>query len=241
MRLLLFTGLMAFFTIWYTSDKQSPAGDQSTPTAWQGDPSPDYSKYKTPTLAEGGLTERFADFEQAIFASGCFWCTEEVFQRVEGVEAVYSGYTGGEGVHPSYEAVCRATTGHAEAVVVYYDEEVVSYAQLLEFFYASHDPTQVNRQGPDVGPQYRSGVFYLNESQQEAATAHQRKLNASGKYSKPIATEITAAGTFYLAEAYHQDYYPQHPENPYVQRVSRPKVEKFTQTYREYLKPAYRN
>lgn len=199
------------------------------------DPTPDYSQYKTPTLEEGGLTSKFADFDVAYFASGCFWCTEEVFQHVKGVEAVYSGYVGGEVVHPSYEAVCRAGTGHAEAVVVYFDPTVVTYELLLEFFYASHDPTQINGQGPDIGPQYRSGVFYLNEEQRDQATAYQAKLEESGNYSKSIATEITATGPFYLAEAYHQDYYPQHPENPYIQRVSKPKVEKFKKAYAAYL------
>ncbi|RME98331.1 MAG: peptide-methionine (S)-S-oxide reductase [Bacteroidetes bacterium] len=203
------------------------------------DPSPDYSIYQTPNLSESGLNERFAGYERAIFAGGCFWCMEEVFQRVAGVQAVYSGYVGGEEVHPSYREVASGSTGHAEAVVVYYDKELVTYEQLLEFFYASHDPTQVNRQGPDVGRQYRSGVFYLNEAQREAAIKYQQQLNDSGHYNKPIATEITAAGPFYVAEAYHQDYYPQHMDNPYIQRVSKPKVEKFTKAYRAYLKPAY--
>ena len=202
------------------------------------EPQPDYSASKTPSLEEAKLVEPLAEYEQAFFASGCFWCTEEVFERVKGVEAVYSGYIGGTDPNPTYRAVSSGITPYAEAVVVYYDPEVVSYDLLLEFFYASHDPTQVNRQGPDVGPQYRSGVFYLNEEQQAKATAYQEKLNNSGKYSQPIATEITAAGTFYLAEDYHQNYYPNHPENPYIQRVSRPKVEKFAKEYAEYLEKA---
>lgn len=240
--LFLFCLLVSFSNCHSTTNNTNSAEVQEIPTesTSTGDPSPDYSEHQTPTLTEGGLEARFADSEQAIFASGCFWCTEEVFQRVAGVEAVYSGYVGGEVVHPTYKAVCQATTGHAEAVVVYYDDELVSYEQLLEFFYASHDPTQINRQGPDVGPQYRSGVFYVNAEQKAAAETYQQKLGESGKYSRSIATEITEAGPFYLAEAYHQDYYPQHPENPYIQRVSRPKVEKFTKAYAAFLKAEYR-
>ena len=179
-----------------------------------------------------------AAYEQAIFASGCFWCTEEVFERVVGVQAVYSGYIGGSDPNPTYREVSAGITDFAEAVVVYYDPEIVSYDLLLEFFYASHDPTQINRQGPDVGAQYRSGVFYLDEEQKTKAMTYQEKLDNSGKYDRKIATEITAASTFYLAEAYHQNYYPAHPENPYIQRVSRPKVEKFAKEYAQYLEKA---
>jgi peptide-methionine (S)-S-oxide reductase len=234
MRFLPFALLITFFF----SACQEPAS-QNMPER-TADPLPDYNSLpSTPSLTEAGFDTRFADFEKAYFASGCFWCTEEVFERVRGVEAVYSGYTGGEKVNPTYQEVGAGLTNHAEAVVVYYDPAVVSYELLLKFFYASHDPTQVNRQGPDVGRQYRSGVYYLNEQQRELATAYQAELDASGKYNKPIATEIAPAGAFYLAEAYHQDYYPNHPENPYVQRVSRPKVEKFTREFPDYLKEGF--
>ncbi|MEL6969036.1 MAG: peptide-methionine (S)-S-oxide reductase MsrA [Bacteroidota bacterium] len=202
------------------------------------EPKPVYSASKTPSLEEAQLVESLADYEQAIFASGCFWCTEEVYERVVGVHAVYSGYIGGNDPNPTYREVSSGITDYAEAVIVYYDPEVISYDLLLEFFYASHDPTQINRQGPDVGPQYRSGVFYLDDEQKNKAVAYQEKLNNSGKYSSKIATEITAASTFYLAEEYHQNYYPAHPDNPYIQRVSRPKVEKFAKAYAQYLEKA---
>lgn len=218
----------------------SPSTSQTTAAAQEAatidEPAPSYSASETPTLAEAQLERELEGYSSAIFASGCFWCTEEVFQRVKGVKAVYSGYIGDEGARPTYRAVGSGITDYAEAVIVYYDAEVVSYDLLLEFFYASHDPTQINRQGPDVGPQYRSGVFYLNKEQATKASAYQEKLNDSGKYNRPIATKITEAGTFYLAEDYHQNYYPQHPENPYIQKVSRPKVEKFTKEYSAYLK-----
>lgn len=239
MRFVYFTLVVAlsFLACNSSNTQTTQKSEQSTPPATT-EPAPDYSKSKTPSLAEANLVEALADYEQAIFASGCFWCTEEVFERVKGVEAVYSGYVGGTDPNPTYREVSSGYTDYAEAVVVYYNPEVVTYDLLLEFFYASHDPTQVNRQGPDVGPQYRSGVFYLNDDQQQKATAYQAKLNDSGKYSSSIATEITAAGTFYLAEDYHQNYYPNHPENPYIQRVSRPKVEKFSKEYAEYLEKA---
>jgi len=220
------------------STSQTTSATKETPPA-TSEPAPSYSASSTPTLAEAQLDRTMEDYSQAIFASGCFWCTEEVFQHVKGVKGVYSGYVGGEeGMRPTYSSIGTGRTGYAEAVVVYFDPAVVSYDLLLEFFYASHDPTQINRQGPDVGTQYRSGVFYLNEEQADKARTYQEKLNNSGKYERPIATEITAAGTFYLAEEYHQNYYPQHPENTYIQRVSRPKVEKFAKEYAQYLEKA---
>jgi peptide-methionine (S)-S-oxide reductase len=199
------------------------------------EPAVDYSKSETPNLQEAALVERLSDYEQAIFASGCFWCTEEVFQRVKGVKAVYSGYSNGEDRRPTYNRIGSGTTGYAESVIVFYNPDEVSYDLLLEFFFASHDPTTLNRQGPDVGTQYRSGVFYLNETQQEKAMAYKAKLTEEGKFNDPIVTEITAANNFYLAEEYHQDYYPNHPENPYIQRISKPKVEKFAKAYAAYL------
>lgn len=239
MRSIAFLSFLSILLLACNPSTSQTAGQQAEMTDTSSErpeePAPDYSAYKTPSLEEAGLTDALSEYESAFFASGCFWCTEEVFQRVRGVQAVYSGYVGGTDPHPTYYEVGNGTTDYAEAVVVYYDPEVVSYDLLLEFFYASHDPTQVDRQGPDAGPQYRSGVFYLNEEQAAAARTYQQKLEDSDKYSKPIATEITAAGTFYLAEDYHQDYYPNNPQNPYVQRVSKPKVEKFSRAYQAYL------
>lgn len=188
-------------------------------------------------LSKSGLDQQYSQLGKAYFAGGCFWCTEAVFERVRGVAAVYSGYSGGQTLQPTYEEVGRGGTGHAEAIVVYYDTTVLSYEQLLVFFFASHDPTTLNRQGPDSGPEYRSAVFYLSEAQRLAASTYINQLNTSGKFLSRIVTEVSEAGPFYLAEDYHQDYYPQHPENPYVQRITRPKVEKFEKEFASWLKP----
>lgn len=178
---------------------------------------------------------------RAVFAGGCFWCVEEVFERVKGVEEAVSGYAGPDAPKPTYELVCTGTTEYAESVAVYYDAKKISYGELLTAFFAGHDPTQLNRQGPDVGPQYRSAVFYQNEEEKKQAQAYIDKLNASGKYDKPIATTLEPLGVFYVAEAYHQDYYPGHLDNPYVARVSQPKVEKFTKAHPELLKEGYKS
>ncbi len=178
---------------------------------------------------------------RAIFAGGCFWCVEEVFERVRGVEEAVSGYAAPEDdPKPTYELVCTGTTNYAEAVVVYYDSEKVSFEELLTAFFSGHDPTQLNRQGPDVGPQYRSAVFYQDEEEKKQAQAYIDKLNASDKYSGPVVTTLEPLGVFYVAEAYHQDYYPDHLNEPYVARVSKPKVEKFTKAHPELVKKAYK-
>ncbi len=178
---------------------------------------------------------------RAVFAGGCFWCVEEVFERVRGVEEAVSGYAGEDAPKPTYELVCTGTTGYAEAVVVYYEAGKDSYEELLTAFFAGHDPTQLNRQGPDVGPQYRSAIFYQNEEEKNQAQAYIGKLNASGQHSSPIATTLEPLGVFYVAEGYHQDYYPGHLDEPYVARVSKPKVEKFTKAHPELLKEGYQS
>ncbi|MFQ5670647.1 MAG: peptide-methionine (S)-S-oxide reductase MsrA [Acidobacteriota bacterium] len=144
--------------------------------------------------------------ETAIFAAGCFWGVEAAFRQVEGVLSTTAGYMGGATVEPTYEGVCSGETGHAEAVQVEYDSARVTYSQLLEVFWSCHDPTTLNRQGPDVGSQYRSAVFFQTPEQQEAATASREALERSGRYPEPIVTEITPAGAFYPAEEYHQQY-----------------------------------
>lgn len=144
--------------------------------------------------------------ERAIFAAGCFWGPEATFRKVPGVVDAAVGYCGGHTANPTYEEVCRGNTGHAEAVEVIYDPERVSYDQLLDVFFRIHDPTQVNRQGPDVGAQYRSAIFYRDETQRERAEAMKERLDASGQFAQPIATEIAEAGPFYRAEEYHQRY-----------------------------------
>ena len=177
----------------------------------------------------------------ATFAGGCFWCTEAVFERVKGVKYVISGYSGGTEPNPTYKEVSYGKTSHAESIQIYYDPKVVTYNELLEvFFLGAHDPTQVDGQGPDHGKQYRSIAFYRDNEEKQAIDAEIKKINASGKYSKPIATQVVKFDAFYPAEKYHQDYYPSHMDNPYVQNVSKPKVEKFEAHFKSLLKEKYK-
>ena len=157
-----------------------------------------------------------ADLAKAVFASGCFWCTEAVFERVEGVKEVVSGYAGGTKPNPTYKDVSVGRTDYAEAVIVYYDSTKLSYEALLDIFFHSHDPTQLNRQGPDVGKQYRSGIYYNSPYQQQLATAYMQQLKDKKEFSKPVVTEIKPLTKFWPAEAYHQDYYKLHPNDPYI-------------------------
>jgi peptide-methionine (S)-S-oxide reductase len=166
-------------------------------------------------------------FEQATFGGGCFWCTEAVFKELRGVQSVVSGYSGGQTANPSYEEVCSGRTGHAEVTQITYDPAQVSYRELLEVFFKTHDPTTLNRQGHDVGTQYRSVVFYHNEEQRQAAEAFKRELDQSGAFASPIVTEISPLRTFYSAEDYHQDYFRRNPAQAYCAAVIRPKVDKF--------------
>ncbi len=177
---------------------------------------------------------------EAVFAGGCFWCVEAVFERVEGVEEAISGYAGGTTPDPTYKKVASGMTDYAESVIVYYDSTAVSYEDLLTAFFSGHDPTQLNRQGPDVGPQYRSAIFYADAYEQEKAEAFIEQLEKSGKYKKPIVTKLSPLSTFYTAEGYHQDYIVHNPNQPYVVGVSMPKIEKFMKAHPELLKPKYR-
>lgn len=181
-----------------------------------------------------------ARLDTAYFASGCFWCTEAVFERVEGVVDVVSGYAGGDRPNPTYRQVSAGITNYAEAVRIAFDPEVVSYKMLIEFFYASHNPTQLNRQGPDYGKQYRSEIYYRTEEEKQWATERKEYLDKSGKYDSKVVTLITEFTNFYEAEDYHQDYYEHNPNQPYVYSVSRPKVEKFMKEYKEFLKDKYK-
>jgi len=174
--------------------------------------------------------------ETATFGTGCFWCTEAIFQELKGVLKVTSGYSGGTVKNPSYEDVCTGTTGHAECLQVVYDPAVISYDELLEVFWESHDPTSLNRQGNDVGTQYRSVIFYHNAEQKKKAEEYKAKLDKSGAYDKPIVTEISPYAAFYAAEDYHQDYYRLHGSQPYCTFVIRPKVEKFEMVFKDKLK-----
>jgi peptide-methionine (S)-S-oxide reductase len=174
--------------------------------------------------------------ETATFASGCFWCTEAVFQRLNGVEKVVSGYAGGRVVNPTYRQVCGGDTGHAEAIQIHYDPSKVSYEQLLEVFWKTHDPTTIDRQGNDVGSQYRSAVFYHNDEQKKLAEQYKKKLDEAKIWDDPIVTEITEFTNFYPAEDYHQNYYNQNSNQPYCAFTIKPKVEKLEKVFRERLK-----
>ncbi len=171
-----------------------------------------------------------------LLGGGCFWCTEAVFLRLEGVKEVIPGYAGGIVEQPSYEAICTGRTGHAEVIQVIFDPKQIGLETLLAVFWATHDPTTLNRQGADVGPQYRSAVFYLNEAQGDLASNLKDKLMQSGIYSSAIVTEITPFSNFYPAEIYHHNYFALHEQQSYCQFVVRPKVEKLQQLFKNLLK-----
>jgi peptide-methionine (S)-S-oxide reductase len=174
--------------------------------------------------------------EIATFGSGCFWCTEAIFERVNGVSAAVSGYSGGEVENPTYKEVCDGTTGHAECTKITFDPSVVSYDELLEIFWKTHDPTTLNRQGNDVGTQYRSVIFYHSDEQKQKAEYYKNKLTVEKIWEKPIVTEITKFEKFYPAEDYHQEYYDNNPNQGYCAYVITPKVEKFEKIFKDKLK-----
>jgi peptide-methionine (S)-S-oxide reductase len=172
--------------------------------------------------------------EKATLANGCFWCTEAVFQRLKGVHSVISGYTGGARPNPSYEQVSTGATGHAEALQIEFDPQVISYETLLDIFFATHDPTTLNRQGNDVGTQYRSAIFYHNDEQKKVAQEKILELETDKAFADPIVTEITPLETFYDAEDYHKNYYENNKDKPYCTYVIRPKLQKLLEKYSEY-------
>ncbi len=172
-------------------------------------------------------TNHSGNNEVATLAGGCFWCLEAVFQEVRGVLGVVSGYTGGKTADPSYRAVCSDMTGHAEAIQITYDPAVISYADILRIFFSVHDPTTLNRQGADVGTQYCSAIFYHNEEQKIIAGKVMREIDEAHIWKNPLVTEAVPLDQFYAAEAYHQDYFRQHPEQSYCQLVIAPKMAKF--------------
>ena len=167
----------------------------------------------------------------ATFGNGCFWCTEAIFQQLKGVETVLPGYTGGTVKNPSYKEVCTGTTGHAEAIQITYDPAVISYRELLDVFFYTPDPTTLNRQGADVGTQYRSAIFFHNEEQKKDAETIIAQLTAEGVYPDPIVTEISAIGVFYQAEDYHRNYYNNNKNQGYCRAVINPKLDKFMKKY----------
>ncbi|GAA4386725.1 peptide-methionine (S)-S-oxide reductase MsrA [Hymenobacter koreensis] len=178
--------------------------------------------------------------ELATFGAGCFWCVEAVFQNLNGVEKVVSGYTGGRIANPTYKEVCSGLTGHNEVIQVSFDPEKISFAELLEVFWKTHDPTTLNRQGNDVGTQYRSGVYYHNAEQKRLAEEYKQKLNDAHAFPQPIVTEILPLSVFYPAEDYHQNYFNLNGGQPYCQFVVKPKVDKVRQVFADKLKTAMR-
>ena len=182
------------------------------------------------------MAQNKTNMDTATFGTGCFWCTEALFDRLNGVNNVLPGYSGSTEGKPSYELVCSGTTKWAEVIQVSYDPEVITFDELLEVFWGTHDPTTLNRQGADVGPQYRSVIFYHNQNQKDRAEHFKKELNDSGIWAKPIVTEISSFISFYEAEKYHLDYYKNNPSNGYCNFVITPKVEKFEKVFSEKLK-----
>ncbi len=179
------------------------------------------------------------NLETATFGAGCFWCVEAQFQMLDGVESVVSGFSGGTVKNPSYKEVCNGTTGHAEVCQIVYDKRKLTYPDMLEAFWKSHDPTQLNRQGNDVGTQYRSVIFYHNDEQKRLAEEYKKKLNESGAYDKPVVTEISPYTDFYKAEDYHQNYFNENGDVPYCRFVVQPKVDKFKKIFEQKLRKDY--
>ncbi|MCH2214026.1 MAG: peptide-methionine (S)-S-oxide reductase MsrA [Flavobacteriales bacterium] len=180
------------------------------------------------------------NYEEATFGAGCFWCIEAVFQELKGVVNVYPGYSGGHIKNPAYREVCNGTTGHAEVARIEFDPSIISYSELLEVFFKTHDPTTLNRQGADVGTQYRSVVFYHNDQQKELADSAKQITDESGLYANPVVTAIDPLINFFRAEADHHNYYLNNPTAPYCQAVVRPKVEKFRRQFEELRKAELR-
>lgn len=175
-------------------------------------------------------------YEVATFGEGCFWCSEAIFQRLKGVVKVESGYSGGNVPNPSYQAVCTGKTGHAEVIQLTFDPGVISYTELLKVFWSTHDPTTLNRQGADVGTQYRSVIFYHDQNQKELAEKYKNEIEKARIYSNPIVTEISPFKTFHKAEDYHQNYYNDNTSQPYCSLVITPKLEKFEKVFKDKLK-----
>ena len=188
---------------------------------------------RKPTIMTPNQSE---NSEKATFGTGCFWCTEALYESLDGVFDAVSGYEGGQTPNPTYNQVCSGTTGHAECVEVTYDPQKITYQELLEAFFRSHDPSTLNRQGADVGTQYRSVIFYHNDEQKRLAETAKAELDKAGAYNDPIVTEISAAQTFYPAEAYHQSYFANNPNQGYCAFVIAPKLDKFKKVFREKLK-----
>lgn len=176
--------------------------------------------------------------EKATLAGGCFWCIESAFNSINGISSAISGYMGGDTIDPTYEDICKGTTGHAEVVQLSFDSKVISYREILEIFFTLHNPTQLNRQGNDIGTQYRSEIFTHDEAQDEVAVAIIGELTEQNSFDEPIVTKVSPIATFYSGEDYHQGYFEQNPQNQYCQAVVSPKLAKFRKTFVDKLKPS---
>jgi peptide-methionine (S)-S-oxide reductase len=194
------------------------------------------NKFFGKELKKGIIMTDKNKFEIATFGNGCFWCTEAIFEMLNGVVSAVSGYSGGSKINPTYKEVCTGETGHAEVLQITYDPQKISFEELLEVFWKTHDPTTLNRQGNDVGTQYRSAIFYHTEEQKKLATIYKNKLGEEKVFNNPIVTEITKFDKFYPAEDYHQEYYELNKSQPYCNMVITPKVEKFKKVFKERLK-----
>jgi len=194
------------------------------------------SELKSSTLNNTNMEAKVSGSKIAVFAGGCFWCTEAMFSQLKGVQKVVSGYSGGKKANPTYEEVCTGLTGHAECTQITYDPNLISFAELLEVFWMTHDPTTLNRQGADNGTQYRSAIFYTDEEQKQEAITYKTKLDKEKIWNDPIVTEITKFEKFYPAEDYHQEYYQNNPNQGYCRIVITPKVEKFKKIFANKLK-----
>ena len=194
------------------------------------------SKSSPAIAAAGAKAKKEKKMEVATFGGGCFWCTEAVFLQLKGVSSVKSGYMGGHTLNPTYKDICTGTTGHAEVIHIEFDPAVVTFDVLLQVFWKTHDPTTLNRQGNDVGTQYRSAVFFHNDTQKQKAAEYKKKLNAVKAYPNPVVTEITAASRFYVAEDYHQNYFNNNPNQGYCRALIPPKLEKLRRVFGDKLK-----
>jgi len=195
-----------------------------------------HSELKSSTIQNTSKTMKDAGSKTVVFAGGCFWCTEAIFDELKGVKKVVSGYSGGNVANPTYDQVCTGRTGHAECTQITYDPTQVTFAELLEVFWMTHDPTTLNRQGADHGTQYRSAIFYTDEDQKQEAIAYKAKLEKEKIWNDPIVTEITKFEKFYPAENYHQEYYQNNPNQGYCRIVITPKIEKFKKIFADKLK-----
>lgn len=218
---LMFTQALVSITLWSCALRENPQKNMSNDLAGN-------------SLTSSSTAMR--DTDTATLGTGCFWCTEAIFQQLKGVLKVTSGYSGGKEVNPTYKDVSTGTTGHAEVIQIVYDPAEISFDELLEVFWQTHDPTTLNRQGNDVGPQYRSAIFYHNNEQKSKAEKYKKELDESGAFEKPIVTEISPYTAFYKAEDYHQDYYNNNGSQPYCYYVIRPKLEKFQKVFKNKIR-----